>query len=160
MSSRWEGNPGFWSREREVTEAAFPRPLPSLPSTVMHSYGVSPTPPPMPEPRPRDGRLVVVANRLPVSRAVEEGSEEWKTSPGGLVSALAPFGCAVESFLDAGDAVKRRKRADRIYRDLVAERISQARAAAELQALNKRQKGGWLLARIRRISTGLGLSKS
>jgi len=67
---------------------------------------------------------------------------------------------AVESFLDAGDAVKRRKRADRIYRDLVAERISQARAAAELQALNKRQKGGWLLARIRRILTGLGLSMS
>ena len=67
---------------------------------------------------------------------------------------------AVESFLDAGDAVKRRKRADRIYRDLIAERISQARAAAELQALNKRQKGGWLLARIRRILAGLGLSKS
>ena len=44
--------------------------------------------------------------------------------------------------------------------NLVAERISQARAAAELQALNKRQKGGWLLARIQRILTGLGLSKS
>ena len=55
---------------------------------------------------------------------------------------------AVESFLDAGDAVRRRKRADRIYRDLADERISQARAVVELQKLNKRQKGGWLLPRL------------
>jgi len=63
---------------------------------------------------------------------------------------------AVEAFLDAGDAVKRRKRADRIYRDLVAERISQARAVTELQALNRRQKGGWLLARLQRFMSRLG----
>jgi poly-gamma-glutamate synthase PgsB/CapB len=50
----------------------------------------------------------------------------------------------LEAFLDAGDAVKRRKQANRIYRDLVAERISHERAALELQKLNKRQKGGWL----------------
>jgi hypothetical protein len=51
---------------------------------------------------------------------------------------------AVEAFLDAGDAVKRRKKADQIYKDLVAERISHERAALELQHLNKRQQGGWL----------------
>lgn len=51
---------------------------------------------------------------------------------------------AVEAFLDAGDAVRRRKRADRIYDDLAARRISEARAALELQALTRRQKGGWL----------------
>ena len=35
--------------------------------------------------------LVVVANRLPVDRVVEaDGSTTWKSSPGGLVSALAP----------------------------------------------------------------------
>ncbi|MFZ2450737.1 MAG: hypothetical protein WAW36_09490 [Methylovulum miyakonense] len=51
---------------------------------------------------------------------------------------------ALEAFLDTGDAVKRRKLANQIYRDLVTERISHQRAALELQRLNKRQKGGWL----------------
>lgn len=51
---------------------------------------------------------------------------------------------AIEAFLDAGDAVRRRKRADRIYDDLATRRISEARAALELQALTRRQKGGWL----------------
>ena len=50
----------------------------------------------------------------------------------------------LEAFLDAGDAVKRRKTANQIYKDLVAERISHERAALELQRINKRQKGGWL----------------
>lgn len=53
---------------------------------------------------------------------------------------------AIEGFFDVGDAVSRRRRADLIYRDLAAERISHSRAAMELQALNKRQKGGWLYA--------------
>ncbi|WP_245999936.1 alpha,alpha-trehalose-phosphate synthase (UDP-forming) [Nocardioides pocheonensis] len=35
--------------------------------------------------------LVVLANRLPVDRVVHaDGSEDWRRSPGGLVSALAP----------------------------------------------------------------------
>ncbi|MCB1984070.1 MAG: HEAT repeat domain-containing protein [Burkholderiales bacterium] len=51
----------------------------------------------------------------------------------------------LEAFLDAGDAVKRRKTADKIYKDLVDERISIGRAIQELQQLNKRQKGGWLI---------------
>ena len=50
----------------------------------------------------------------------------------------------LENFLDAGDAVKRRKKADRIYQDLADMRIGQDRAALELQNLTKRQKGGWL----------------
>jgi poly-gamma-glutamate synthase PgsB/CapB len=54
----------------------------------------------------------------------------------------------VEAFLDAGDAVKRRKTANRIYRDLATERISHERAALELQGLIKRQKGGWLLKKV------------
>lgn len=36
------------------------------------------------------GSLVVVANRLPVERAGDMGSDEWRPSPGGLVSALTP----------------------------------------------------------------------
>lgn len=49
-----------------------------------------------------------------------------------------------EQFLDIGDAVRRRRTANRIYRDLASQRISAARAADELQQLIKRQKGGWL----------------
>jgi hypothetical protein len=51
----------------------------------------------------------------------------------------------LEEFLDCGDAVRRRNQADRIYEDLIAERISRERAVAELQARTQRQKGGWLL---------------
>jgi len=36
-------------------------------------------------------RLIVVANRLPVKRVERENGPEWVTSPGGLVSALAPL---------------------------------------------------------------------
>ncbi|GAB4537668.1 MAG: hypothetical protein Fur0020_06390 [Thermodesulfovibrionia bacterium] len=50
----------------------------------------------------------------------------------------------VERFMDIGDAIKRRRMADRIYKDLANERISLERAAKELNNLNKRQKGGWL----------------
>ncbi len=67
---------------------------------------------------------------------------------GGPGNRLTRIVHAIESFLDAGDAVKRRKRADRIYRDLAGERISHARAVVELKKLNKRQKGGWLLDRL------------
>ena len=49
-----------------------------------------------------------------------------------------------ERILDAGDAVRRRRHADRVYADLVAGRISSARAAYELKRLTQRQKGGWL----------------
>ncbi|MEE9413462.1 MAG: hypothetical protein V3V22_10470 [Methylococcales bacterium] len=56
---------------------------------------------------------------------------------------LTKLSQGIEAFLDSGDAVKRRKRADQIYQDLVNERISHDRAVLELQVLNKRQKGGW-----------------
>lgn len=49
-----------------------------------------------------------------------------------------------EALLDPGQAIKRRKAANQIYQDLADERISHARAAIELQTLNKKQKGGWL----------------
>lgn len=67
-------------------------------------------------------------------RDVKGDSNLWQSFISGL-----------EAFLDAGDAVKRRKKADLIYQDLVAERISYQRAVKELQIINKRQKGGWLL---------------
>jgi poly-gamma-glutamate synthase PgsB/CapB len=55
----------------------------------------------------------------------------------------------IEAFLDAGDAIRRRKTADRIYKDLANERISRKRAVLELQALTQRQKGGWLMKKLR-----------
>jgi hypothetical protein len=59
----------------------------------------------------------------------------------------------VEDVLDAGDAIRRRKRAELIYRELAAERISSERAVLELRRLTMRQKGGWLggdISRLRR----------
>ena len=50
----------------------------------------------------------------------------------------------VEALLDSTDAVRRRRAADRIYRELIAEQISSQRAAFELKKLTARQKGGWL----------------
>jgi len=63
---------------------------------------------------------------------------------GNRVSLLSGLLTQIEAFLDAGDAVKRRKRANLIYQELAAARISHERAALELQQLNTRQKGGWL----------------
>ncbi|NOZ54759.1 MAG: hypothetical protein GXP08_16750 [Gammaproteobacteria bacterium] len=73
-------------------------------------------------------------------------------SNAGILSYIAE---AIESFLDAGDAVKRRKRADKIYKDLVHERISHELAANELQKLNKRQKGGWLTQQLHDLLSSL-----
>ncbi|MGB7423958.1 MAG: trehalose-6-phosphate synthase [Ornithinimicrobium sp.] len=40
---------------------------------------------------PRGADLVIAANRLPVDRVLhEDGSVQWRTSPGGLVSAMEP----------------------------------------------------------------------
>jgi len=50
----------------------------------------------------------------------------------------------VEAVLDPLDSIRRRRRAGRVMRDLVAQRISHARAAVEMRALYDRQKGGWL----------------
>ena len=67
---------------------------------------------------------------------------------------------AIEGFVDAGDALWRRKRANQIYDDLVSQRISSARAVTELMMLTQRQKGGWLyhslLGRIRGLRSGIG----
>lgn len=56
----------------------------------------------------------------------------------------------LEAFLDAGDAIKRRKISLQVYQDLTNERISIERAAFEIRQLNSRQKGGWLLQQVRK----------
>jgi trehalose 6-phosphate synthase len=40
---------------------------------------------------PRKSQLIIVANRLPVSPARSKDGDQWKRSPGGLVSALTPI---------------------------------------------------------------------
>lgn len=76
--------------------------------------------------------------RLAGIRAAGGGDAARK---GGLAATLMSL---IEAFMDSGDAVRRRKKANRIYRDLVGQRISADRAVLELQELTKRQKGGWL----------------
>ncbi|SFR50464.1 poly-gamma-glutamate synthase PgsB/CapB [Marinobacter daqiaonensis] len=86
---------------------------------------------------------LIAANLEGRNRPEEEGRSPSEPS-GGLWLTLVTW---VEQFLDVGDAVRRRRKADRIYRDMVTRRISTARAADELQYLTKRQKGGWLVNR-------------
>ncbi|MCA9135401.1 MAG: hypothetical protein KDB00_01545 [Planctomycetales bacterium] len=50
-----------------------------------------------------------------------------------------------EEFLDLTDSLKRRQKADQVYKDLAEGRIGRQRAIAVLRSINKRQKGGWLV---------------
>ncbi|NNC60267.1 MAG: hypothetical protein HKO05_09785 [Erythrobacter sp.] len=72
---------------------------------------------------------------------------------GGALSSLgAAIVTVVEAFIDAGDAVRRRRKTDRIYKALIEEQISSQRAAAELKKLTSRQKGGWLASDFRELT--------
>jgi poly-gamma-glutamate synthase PgsB/CapB len=84
--------------------------------------------------------LELIASNL--TRTLENVRSGLKTT--GKKGILGSVATVLEAFLDAGDAVRRRKTAHQIYKDLTAERISHERAAMELKKLNKRQKGGWL----------------
>jgi len=55
---------------------------------------------------------------------------------------------AIEKLLDVWDGIPRLWRARRVMNDLVAGRLSHASAAEQMRDLMKRQKGGWLFARI------------
>jgi poly-gamma-glutamate synthase PgsB/CapB len=95
------------------------------------------------------GELTVILSNL--ESAMQRVNAELSMRGGSGSGGMSRFLEHVEAFLDAGDAIKRRKKANRIYRDLAAERISHERAALELQALTKRQKGGWLQHRLGEI---------
>ncbi|MEO7654957.1 MAG: hypothetical protein ABIS23_04645 [Sphingomicrobium sp.] len=81
---------------------------------------------------------------LIASQLEEQLSNLDRSSQAGASAGRSKWIDALEAILDAGDAVRRRKKADRIYHELAAERISSDRAIAELKALTSRQKGGWL----------------
>lgn len=95
------------------------------------------------------GELTVILSNL--ESAMQRVTTELRLSGGSGSSLMSRLLVHVEAFLDAGDAIKRRKQANLIYRDLAAERISHERAALELQTLTKRQKGGWLQHRLSEI---------
>jgi hypothetical protein len=96
--------------------------------------------------------LALVKSNLEL--AMQEVHQKLKGG-GGSTSRAARVIHAAERFADAGDAVRRRRAADRIYKDLVSLRISLERAAYELQKLTKRQKGGWLLETVRSAQSTL-----
>lgn len=54
----------------------------------------------------------------------------------------------LEQIIEPADSIRRRKKADQIYRDLINERISFKQARTELNRLVVRQKSGWLSKRI------------
>ena len=58
---------------------------------------------------------------------------------------------SLEAFLDSGDAIKRRKNADKIYQALMDHLISYDKASVELAKITKAQKGGWLTERLARV---------
>lgn len=87
---------------------------------------------------------LLAANLAARDEAIGDAVLAYREPRQGLWVTLATW---VEKFMDVGDAVRRRRKADRIYRDMVAQRISTARAVDELQSLSKRQQGGWLVRR-------------
>lgn len=50
----------------------------------------------------------------------------------------------IERVFDTYDSLRRRRRADRVLRDLVERRVGRGRAALMLREITSRQKGGWL----------------
>lgn len=75
---------------------------------------------------------------------------------GGILSRFfANLTSGMEAFLDASDAVSRRRAADRIYKAMIAEQIGSQRAALELKKLTSRQKGGWFAASLADTGTKL-----
>lgn len=90
--------------------------------------------------------LTLIESNLQQALDAVHAQTQTQNESSGLLHRVAG---AIEAFLDAGDAIRRRRLANRIYRDLTDERISRQRAALELRELIHRQKGGWLEKRIR-----------
>lgn len=103
---------------------------------------------------PTDAQLDAIITRLEAQMA------SLSREPGDAGGASAGAGGGrlgelIEAFLDSTDAIRRRRAADKIYRDLIEEQISSQRAAYELKKLTSRQKGGWLGPSIHSLSEGL-----
>ena len=88
--------------------------------------------------------IIIDANMNQAMKKVDDQIHKVEKKQGFMKGVIDWF----EGFLDIGDAVRRKKIANLIYKDLVHERISHERAASELFKLHKKQKGGWLFDRI------------
>ena len=90
-------------------------------------------------------RLDTQLTAIRTSLGSEEGGQtSWLKTAGDKVLDI------LEAFLDAGDAIKRRRTADKIYQALLDNLISYDKATAELAKLTKAQKGGWLAPAIKK----------
>jgi len=95
-------------------------------------------------------QIQLIENNLAKAKEAFAKLQSSSNDEGATISWFDRLMSMVESFLDAGDAVKRRKRANIIYKDLIEKRISHQRAAKELQAITKRQKGGWFTQKFKK----------
>lgn len=77
----------------------------------------------------------------------QSASDEQAAGPESLSGVTRFVLQVVESFLDAGAAVKRKKTAQQVYQDIATQRITPERAITVLAALNRGQKPGWLTER-------------
>lgn len=93
---------------------------------------------------PCQAKLSLIEDNVRSAREVRNSALELSKRRGFLPRLVE----AIEGFLDVWDAVLRRRAADRIYDDLIDERISHERAAEELKRLTVRQDSGWLAARL------------
>ncbi|MCJ8274482.1 MAG: hypothetical protein MJK04_34430, partial [Psychrosphaera sp.] len=91
-------------------------------------------------------QLHLIEQRLDKQLSVMRGQLDGSKSQSKWLSWLLS---AMEAFLDAGDAIKRRKRADQIYQAILDNLISYDKASVELAKITKAQKGGWLEQRVK-----------
>ncbi len=91
--------------------------------------------------RREQSRVELGRIRFNLNRAIDEAQQKFSSTRKRRYAGLIAL---AEDFLSVTDAIRRRKTADAIYRDLAAQRISRNRAILELRTLNKRQKDGWL----------------
>ena len=84
--------------------------------------------------------LVHISERLNKHKRYESNPADDKQQ-----GPLTRFAIQVaESFLDAGAAVKRKKIANQVYKDIATQRITLEKAITVLAKLNRNQKPGWL----------------
>ena len=91
--------------------------------------------------RREQSRVELDRIRFNLNRAIDEAQQKFTSTRKRRCEGLIAL---AEDFLSVTDAIRRRKTADAIYKDLAAQRISRNRAILELRTLNKRQKDGWL----------------
>jgi len=80
--------------------------------------------------------FIVVSNRLPVDRVqAEDGADQWRRSPGGLVTALAPIMAKSEGAWVGWQAAGIQFGAFDIARDYALERLQFGRPLAKFQLI-------------------------